>query len=95
MEEKKDRSPCLPTTWALPIVSILFGRLDPLFQARGAKAIARLRGRQPSFATVPAEVKSSCAGGGSPAVSFCHGRESQARLSKHLFVRRALRQSVR
>jgi hypothetical protein len=35
-------------------------------------------------------VKSSCAPAGSPSVSSCHGSESQARLSQHLLVRRAL-----
>src|SRR5437870_13684965 len=40
-------------------------------------------------------VKTACARGGSPAVSFCHGRKSQTRVSQYLFVCRALRQSFR
>src|SRR5437773_9483128 len=40
-------------------------------------------------------MKSACVRGSSPAVSLRYGRGSQTELSKHLFVHRALRQSVR
>ena len=39
--------------------------------------------------------KSACPHGSSPAVSFWYGAGSQTELSKHIFVHRALRQSIR